>query len=150
MINKKTKYALKALIYLADKSSPSRPVLIAILAEKERIPKKFLEVILLDLKNNGILQSRKGKGGGYCLAQPAASVKLSQIMRIIEGPIAPLPCLSKTAYRKCDECRDEETCSIRIILKDHYEEQLKFYEKTTLQDMLDKSRLALKEPMYFI
>jgi len=137
MITKRTKYALKALLLLGEKSDAQNPVLISNLAKEGRIPRKFLELILLDLKNKGVLQSRKGKGGGYFLAKPADKIQLSTILRILEGPLAPLPCLSKTSYRKCDDCHDEGTCAIRLTMKKLYEQQLVYFEETTLQNMLE-------------
>ncbi len=140
MISNKAKYALKALIVLAEEYEMHQPVLISRLAKKEHIPQKFLEFILLELKNKGILHSKKGKGGGYFLARHPDQVKLGEVMRILEGPLAPLPCLSKTAYRKCDECEDENTCAVRMIMKDVYESTLQILENTNLQDMIDRAR----------
>src|SRR3990167_5861770 len=110
MITKRTKYALKALEELAHNYPSARPLFISALAKTGRIPKKFLELILLDLKNKRILDSKKGKGGGYLLAKRPDQIKLGEVLRILEGPLAPLPCLSVTAYRKCDECTNEATC----------------------------------------
>src|SRR3954451_7453329 len=117
MISKKTKYALKALIYLSREYDKG-PILISDLARDERIPKKFLELILLALRNNGILQSKKGKGGGYYLGKSPKSVSMGQVIRILEGPLAPVPCVSETAYAACDECESEELCGIRMVMKD--------------------------------
>lgn len=142
MISKKTKYALKALEFLADNYSSAQPRLIAEIATRGKLPKKFLEVILLELKNKGILESRKGKGGGYLLAQPPAAIKIGSILRAIEGPLAPLPCLSKTAYRKCDECESEINCGIRLVMKDAFEAQLAKLESVSLQCMLDRKCAA--------
>src|SRR3989338_8890253 len=119
MLSQKTKYALKALVLLADnEKTKSGPVLISDLAERGKSPQKFLEAILLELKNHGILQSKKGKGGGYSLAKSPEEIKIGGIVRILEGPLAVLPCASQTAYRKCDECRDEEVCGIRMLFKE--------------------------------
>src|SRR5262245_36694392 len=111
MLTAKTKYALKALSYLAQ-AEPGTPVLIADIAEQEELPKKFLELILRELKQHGVVDSRKGRGGGYTLRRRPQDITLASIIRILDGPIAPLPCLSQTAYRKCDECRDERTCGL--------------------------------------
>lgn len=92
-------------------------MLISDLAQSENIPKKFLEQILLELKNEGILHSKKGKGGGYYLAKHPKSVTMGQIIRCIDGPLAPVPCVSVTAYGACTECRDEMTCGIRMVMK---------------------------------
>ena len=138
MITKKAKYALKALLELTASYENKRPVLIADLAKRGRIPKKFLELILLELKNKGILESRKGKGGGYLLAKPPASVMLGPVLRIIDGPLAPLPCLSQTAYRRCDECEDEATCGIRMVLKEVHDHQLDVLDHTSLEGMSER------------
>ena len=137
MISKKTKYALKALIYLGREYDKG-PILIADLAREERIPKKFLELILLALKNNGILQSRKGKGGGYSLGKDPASIIMGKVIRIMEGPLAPVPCVSETAYAKCDECINEQTCGIRLLMKNVRDAIARIYDGTTLADLLEQ------------
>ena len=151
MITKKTKYALKALSYLAQEFDHKNPVLISELAHEEKIPKKFLEAILLELKNKGILHSKKGKGGGYLLAKKPEKIDLITVLRVLEGPLAPLPCLSQTAHAKCDECESEVSCGIRKMMKGVYDAQLRALEKLTLQDQLDlKKHGAGVEPMYHI
>jgi Rrf2 family protein len=137
MISKKTKYALKALIYLGREYDKG-PILIADLAREERIPKKFLELILLALKNNGILQSRKGRGGGYSLAKDPVSIVLGKVIRTLEGPLAPVPCVSETAYAKCEECIDEQTCGIRMLMKNVRDAIARIYDGTTLADLLEQ------------
>ncbi|CAG5012021.1 HTH-type transcriptional regulator CymR [Dyadobacter sp. CECT 9275] len=135
MISKKAKYALKALKVLAEQYGKG-PVLISYIAEKEKIPKKFLEAILLDLRNNGVLQSQKGKGGGYLLRISPGEVSFSKILRIIDGPIAPALCVSLLFYGKCEDCRDEETCSLRVVLERWRDANLAVLDKTTLNDLL--------------
>src|SRR5438093_10718096 len=108
MLTRKAKYGLRALLRLAREYGKG-PVLIADLAEDESIPRKFLELILLELRNQGLLESRKGKGGGYLLARPPGEVSLGHVVRILDGPLAPIPCVSLTAYQKCDECENETT-----------------------------------------
>src|ERR1700757_1769172 len=135
MLRNKTKYALKALQVLA-KEYGQGPVLISEIARRENIPPKFLELILLELKNQGILQSKKGKGGGYFLARPPHAVSVGQVVRLMEGPLAPLPCVSRTSYMRCAECRDERTCGIRIIMKDVRDATAKILDSTTLTDVL--------------
>ena len=135
MLTKKTKYALKALISLMREQGHG-PVLISDLAEKERIPKKFLEQILLHLKNKGILQSKKGKGGGYLLGRPPETITLGEVIRALDGPLAPTPCVSQTAYVKCDECEDETTCGIRVVMKQVRDQTAKILDGTTLADLL--------------
>lgn len=118
------------------------PILIADLASEERIPKKFLELILLTLKNNGILQSRKGKGGGYYLGKPPKDISLGQLVRILDGPLAPVPCVSETAYAKCQECVDERTCGIRLVMKDVRDAIADILDGTSLADVLERSEKA--------
>lgn len=137
MISKKTKYALKALIYLAREYDKG-PILISDLARDERIPKKFLELILLTLKNNGILHSKKGKGGGYYLGRHPNTITMGQAIRVVEGPLAPVPCVSESAYAKCDECDDEQTCGIRLVMKDVRDAMAKILDGTTLSDVLEQ------------
>jgi len=138
MISKKTKYALKALAHLAEHSS-SQPVLISDLAKAENIPKKFLEFILLSLRKGGILQSKIGKGGGYYLTLTPASVSLGSVVRILEGDLAPVQCLSETNYAKCDECSDEETCGIRLVMTDVNKSLVQTLNSLTLADIIERS-----------
>jgi Rrf2 family protein len=136
MLTKKTKYALKALMSLVREHGHG-PVLIADLAEHEEIPKKFLEQILLSLKNKGILQSKKGKGGGYLLGRPPETITLGEVIRALDGPLAPIPCVSQTAYVKCDECEDETTCGIRVVMKQVRDETAKILDGTSLADLIE-------------
>ena len=114
MISQKAKYALRALVALAKEES-EEALFISEIAEKQRIPKKFLEQILLDLKHHGIVASRRGKAGGYLLLRSPEEITFGEVLRIIDGPIAPLPCLSKMAYRHCDDCLSEGTCEVRRV-----------------------------------
>ena len=141
MISKKTKYALKALIYLA-RCYDKGPILISDLARDERIPKKFLELILLSLKNNGILQSKKGKGGGYYLGKPPREISMGKVIRLLDGPLAPVPCVSETAYAKCAECHDEKTCGIRLVMKEVRDAMAKILDSTSLADVLERINVA--------
>ena len=137
MISKKTKYALKALIYLAREYDRG-PILIADLAREERIPKKFLELILLALKNSGVLQSKKGKGGGYYLARPPREISMGKVIRVLEGPLAPVPCVSETAYARCEECDDEWSCGIRLVMKDVRDAMAQILDNASLADVLER------------
>src|SRR4026209_1449532 len=110
VLTRKSKYGLKALLVLAEESDRG-PVLISELADRQRIPKKFLEAILLELKRAGLLHSKREKGGGYVLGRKPAEITVGQVIRVLEGPLALTPCVSVTAYRKCDECVDEKTCA---------------------------------------
>ncbi len=135
MLTQRAKYAVKALLVLAAEY-PDDPVLIADVAERGAIPRKFLEGILLSLKNRGLLHSRKGRGGGYRLARPPDSISLGEVIRLMDGPLALIPCASLTAYRKCDECEDERTCGIRLVMKDVRDATSKILDNTTLADVL--------------
>jgi Rrf2 family protein len=137
MLSKKAKYALKGMVILAQRYGHG-PVLISEIAACDNMPRKFLELILLELKNHGLLQSKKGKGGGYFLAKPPAMITAGQIVRIIDGPIAPLPCVSRTAYMKCEECADERTCAIRLVMKDVREATANILDSATLADMIKR------------
>ncbi|HYO95142.1 MAG TPA: Rrf2 family transcriptional regulator [Polyangiaceae bacterium] len=141
MITMKTKYALKALCRLAL-APAGEPMLIADIAQQEGIPRKFLELILVELKQHGVLQSRKGRGGGYLLARRPDTITLASVLRVLDGPIAPVPCLSRTSYQRCAECRDEATCGVRLILKDAYAASVQVLENTTLADMLQRAEAA--------
>ena len=141
MISKKSKYAFKALIFLAGASS-GQPVLIADLAKGANVPRKFLEFILLSLRKGGLLQSRVGKGGGYTLALPAHRITVGAIVRILEGDFAPLQCLSSTNHAVCEECQDEATCGIRLTLSDVNDALTNVMDKLTLADMIERSESA--------
>jgi len=134
MISKKAKYAIKALKVLTEQFG-NGPVLISFISSQENIPKKFLEAILLELRNHGILQSQKGKGGGYLLRVEPDRVNLAQVIRIIDGPIAPTPCVSLNFYVRCDDCDDEDTCTIRPIMERVRDANLSVYEQTTLRSL---------------
>lgn len=142
-ISKKAKYGLRALYALA-RHYGAGPVMVRTLAEEEQIPKKFLELILLELKNNGIVASRQGKFGGYLLGKPPAEITLGRVIRIIDGPLAPLPCASETAYQKCDECIDEKTCGTRLVMRQVRDATAQILDNTTLADVC-RQVAALKE-----
>jgi Rrf2 family protein len=135
MLSKKTQYALKALGYLAGKFGEG-PVLISEIAEQKKIPIKFLETILLELKQNHILESKKGKGGGYYLLQSPKKTTLAQAIRVVGGPIALLPCVSINFYEKCEDC-DEATCGLNKAMKITRDATLKILEKKTLAELID-------------
>jgi Rrf2 family protein len=141
MITKKAKYGLLAMIHLA-RQEPSATVLISTMAKKEGIPRKFLELILLELKRQGILRSKRGKGGGYSLARPAELIRVGTLLRILDGPLAPLPCVSETAYAPCDECKDEKNCGIRAVMKEARDSIALILDNTTLADIAETKRRA--------
>lgn len=134
MLSKKAKYALKALLYLT-KNADKGLILISDISERERIPRKFLEAILVDLKTQGLLQSTRGKNGGYALVKDPSQISVGNVVRMIDGPLAPIPCVSHLYYRKCDECVDEVTCEIRIIMKKVRDATANILDTTYLTDL---------------
>jgi Rrf2 family protein len=137
----KAKYALKALSHLAriHAAEGPRPEPGARIAEEQAIPPKFLEAILGDLARHGYLQSRKGRGGGYWLARPPAEIHLGAVIRIFEGPLAPIPCVSKRYYAPCDDCRDEADCEVRRTMLDVKKAILNVLDRTSLQRMVERA-----------
>ncbi|MBP2830912.1 Rrf2 family transcriptional regulator [Aquimarina sp. U1-2] len=133
MLSKKTKYGLKALTYIARRKC-SHPVQISEIAEQENISQKFLESILLTLRKNGFLGSKKGKGGGYYLIKEPKEIFMAAIIRVLEGPIAMLPCVSLNFYEKCDDCPDEDTCAVHSLMIEVRDNTLKVLENKTLAD----------------
>ncbi len=123
------------MAYLA-RNSHGKPILISEIATKESIPLKFLEGILLDLKKSGLLSSKKGKGGGYFLEVPAQSIPIAAIIRVLDGPIALLPCVSLNYYQKCDDCPDEMTCSLNRVMVQVRDKTLKVLESQSLEDLI--------------
>jgi Rrf2 family protein len=137
MLSQKAKYALRALQMLAEQPA-GEMVLVAEIAEHQKVPKKFLELILLDLKRHGLLYSQRGKNGGYCLARPPARITFGEVIRITDGPIAPLPCASPTGYRRCADCEDEATCAIRRVMREVRDATSAILDTTTLADALER------------
>ncbi len=130
MISQKAKYALRALLVLC-KAPRESSVMISEISRAQQIPKKFLEQILLELKRAGIVMSRRGRLGGYVLLRPADKLTFGEVLRLIDGPIAPLPCLSKIAYRRCADCQDEATCEIRHVFAQVVQAQRDVLDHTT-------------------
>lgn len=139
MLPKKTKYAIKALTYLAREHGKG-PVLISAIAEGEHIPKKFLEAILLEMRNAGILASKKGAGGGYYLLLEPSEIPLSKIIRLTGGPIAMLPCASLNFYQPCDDCETEALCGLRQVIMEVRDETLKILTETTIANVLESEK----------
>jgi Rrf2 family protein len=147
-LSKRTQYSLRALYALA-RCWGQGPVLISRLSEEEAIPKKFLEQILLSLKSSGLVESKKGKGGGYTLVRPPDKITIADVIRLMEGPLAPLPCASETRFRKCDECVDIKTCGTRIVMREVRDAISSILDSTTLAmvcDKVDRARQPLDEP----
>ncbi|MDA5194770.1 RrF2 family transcriptional regulator [Govanella unica] len=141
MISQKAKYALRALLALAkasERAAAGEPgiLLISEIAEAQNIPKKFLEQILLDLKHDGLVASRRGKQGGYVLLKNPEDITFGRVMRLIDGPMAPLPCLSRMAYRRCEDCNDEATCAIRKVFAEAYDATAEVLDRATVADAL--------------
>jgi len=133
MLSQKARYAFKALVRLAI-SGPHICIQARDIAEAEQIPPSFLDQILLELRHAGLVGSRRGRDGGHFLCKDAADISLGQVIRLIDGPIAPLPCLSRTAYRQCHDCKDEGTCAVRRVFKRTYEATLAVLEQTSIAD----------------
>ena len=140
MLSKKTKYGLKALAFLASKDTRD-PVQIAEIAEHENISQKFLESILLTLRKNGFLGSKKGKGGGYYLIKDPSDILMTSVIRVLEGPIAMVPCVSLNFYEKCDDCPDENTCPVHNLMIQVRDSALKVYRNNTLADIIAKTEI---------
>lgn len=141
MITQKTKYALKSLMVLADeKAGDAEALRIEDIAGRSGAPKRFLEHILLDLKRGGMIGSRRGRKGGYELIKDPRQVSLAAVLRLIDGPMAPLPCLSRKAYRRCDDCKDEETCRVRAVFGGFYATYILMIESLTLADLQEDAR----------
>lgn len=145
-LSKRTQYSLRALYALA-RNYGRGPTLITQLAHDEAIPKKFLEQILLSLKNTGLVSSKKGKGGGYLLVKPPEQISMAAVIRLMEGPLAPLPCASETQFRKCDECVDIETCGTRIVMREVRDAMAEILDNTTLAMVCEKVDMARQKQL---
>ncbi len=138
MLSQKARYALRALFLLA-KRPPGQPVMIAEIANEARIPRKFLEQILLEMKKRGILHSVRGKFGGYTLGRTPDKISYAEVIRAIDGPLALSPCVSVTAYRRCDDCVDEATCVLRKVLLAVRDSTAHILETRTLAEGLEEA-----------
>ncbi|MFI1745157.1 RrF2 family transcriptional regulator [Thalassobellus sediminis] len=134
MLSKKTKYGLKALTFIA-RSEGDAPVQVGEIAKSEQIPQKFLESILLTLRKAGVLGSKKGKHGGYYLRNDPSEILMTDVMRVLEGPIAMVPCVSLNFYEKCDDCPNENLCSVNKLMIQVRDSTLKVFRNTTLADL---------------
>ena len=135
MISQRAKYALRALVALAR--APGGSLATSDIAAQQRIPRKFLEQILLDMKRDGIVQSRRGKTGGYALLKPADMITFGHVLRLVDGPIAPLPCLSRIAYRRCADCQNEAACEIRRVFARVAQSARAVLDETTIADAVN-------------
>lgn len=143
MLTSKGKYGIKAMVHLA-RLGAGETAQIAEIAQRNNISKKFLDVILLDLRKAGLLRSRKGPGGGYALAQPAGNIKLGAVIRALEGPIAPIDCASQSAFRPCQDCDDIEACIVRSVMREVRDAMAAVVDETTIADLA--SRAAAYKP----
>lgn len=135
MLSRRTKYGIKALVFLA-RTEDNSCTRVAEIAEKENIPYKFLETILLDLKKAGFLGSKKGRSGGYYLLKATEDIRMTDVIRILEGPIAMVSCVSLNFYEKCEDCPEEDTCSVRNLMIDVRDQTLNVLGSNTLADMI--------------
>lgn len=143
MISQKMKYGLKALLVLADEREGTGQALrIEEIAKRAGVPKRFLEHILLEIRNAGIISSIRGRSGGYLLVQDPGTVAISELLRLIDGPMAPLPCLSRRSYERCADCTDEEACRIRRVFAEVFWSYLVLIDSLTLADMMRSSDKA--------
>jgi Rrf2 family protein len=134
VLTQRSRYALRALIFIA-RTAGVAPVPISVIAADQKLPRKFLEAILLDLKNGGLVNSYRGKMGGYRLARPASQISFGEIIRLIEGPVALVPCVSVSAYQRCVDCFEETTCAIRKVMLVVREQTANILDHTSLADL---------------
>ncbi|NHF72639.1 RrF2 family transcriptional regulator [Paracoccus xiamenensis] len=145
MITQKMKYALKALIVLAEEyGEQAKPLQIEEIAKRSGAPKRFLEHILLDLRKEGVLGSVRGRAGGYRMTRDPSTVGLESLLRRIDGPLAPLPCLSRTAYQKCDDCTNEAECRLRRVFAEIFWSYLLLLESLTLADLVGSAGAPMR------
>lgn len=144
MITQRMKYALKALLVLADESARGTPEALTIeeIARRSGAPKRFLEHILLEIRKTGTIASMRGRSGGYMLLKKPGEISISELLRRIDGPIAPLPCLSRSAYQRCEDCVDEASCRIRKIFAEVFWSYLVLIDSLTLEDMMRSDKVA--------
>ncbi len=135
MLTKKGKYGLKALIDLA-RLEPGSTAFIVDVAKRNNIPKKFLDAILLDLRKAGMLRSKKGPGGGYALAKPATEIRIGQVIRVLDGPLAPIRCASRTAFEACEDCVDPAACEVRRSMTRVRDAMADILDNMSLADMV--------------
>jgi Rrf2 family protein len=139
MISKRTKYALNALVYLANQPA-DMPIPISVISASENISRKFLEAILLELRRAGMVYSKKGKEGGYCLSKSTDDINVAEVMRLFDGPIALLPCVTYKYYQRCDECKDEASCGIRKVFAELRAQTVNTLKNATLSEIVRRSK----------
>ena len=134
MLTQRSRYALRAMLFLARHPRGSGPTPMNRIAAEANVPRKFLELILTDLRLAGLVHSHRGKAGGYCLSRPIHLISLGEVIRVIEGPLALVPCVSRTAYKPCRDCEDEASCAIRIAMARVRDETARILDGTSLAD----------------
>lgn len=149
MLTKKGKYGLKAMVHLAG-LAPDKLAQVADIAETNSISKKFLDHILTELRHAGLVYSKKGKGGGYALARPPHDIAVGAIVRALDGPLAPIPCASVTAFRPCEDCVDLKACPVRLLMVDARNAIANVLDRCTLAEMRARSFAEDRAPMYHI
>jgi Rrf2 family protein len=148
MLTNKGKYGLKAMVHLAG-LEPGKPALVADIALANVIPKKFLDAILGELRTAGLVHSKKGRGGGYVLAKPASEIRVGEIIRALDGPLAPIACASKSYYRRCEDC-NETRCSVRLMMLEVREAIARVLDHHSLADMRGLAEVDEASLMYHI
>ena len=142
MLTQRSRYALRAMLYLAGEPAGSDPIPMHRIATAANVPRKFLELILADLREAKLIHSHRGKAGGYCLSRPTHLISMGEIVRVIEGPLALVPCVSRTAYRPCKDCKDEASCAIRIAMARVRDETARILDGTSLSDAIAEDLAA--------
>lgn len=145
MLSKKSKYAIKALVAIAKNYGNNTPLKISQISEEEKIPRKFLESILVELRNNGYVHSKMGAKGGYYLAKHPDEIVLTQVIRLSGGPLALLPCVSLNFYERCEECEDEDTCGLREVAMEVRDATIRILSKTSLSDLIEREQNLIKK-----
>lgn len=143
MLTKKAKYGLKAAVYLAG-IAPGQNALVADIAAENQIPKKFLDAILSELRNAGFVHSKKGKGGGYMLARLPSEISVGDLVRTLDGPLAPIQCASRRLYRRCDDCVDETHCAVRLVMLEARDAIALVLDNTSLEQMRTLGEAGLR------
>jgi Rrf2 family protein len=145
MLTRKGKYGLKALVHLAG-LPPGRLAFVTDIATANNVPKKFLDGILGDLRKAGFVRSKTGKEGGYMLARPAQDIRIGHVIRVLDGPLAPFPCASRTAYQRCDDCPDERKCAVRLMMLEVRNATATILDHRTLAEMRELPRTQRRSP----
>lgn len=142
MLTQRSRYALRAMLMLAQAPASGPPIPMTRIAAEAAVPRKFLELILADLRDAGLIHSHRGKFGGYCLSRPTHLISMGEIIRVIEGPLALIPCVSRTAYRRCADCKSEADCAIRHAMARVRDETARILDGTSLADAIAEDLAA--------